>query len=772
SKDNNKDIYVIFGGGSGLNLSVAVNDAQTAVVVSFRYDNENNFTSAKAIIDAINSHPIASRLIRAEITDGDGSSWTVANSGGSGTLLSKTRYEPSAKHLIEYILGEDKAGWRSRQAKAHWDNDRTVTWRLGTVINSQPVIVGTPFSGFDLRYGDKSYARYKSAFSSRRHMAYFGANDGMLHALNLGFYGSLRLGQAGYSADQTEVSASFSEPSFNPSGTYSFPSSPTPPAHPLGKELWGFIPQSVLPHLQWLADTQYNHSYYLDIKPTIVEIKNTSLDGTKWSRDEWRTVLICGLRLGGRSIQVGDTEGDGDTGRHSYSEVFALDITNPEEEPTLLWRFSAPDLGMVTSPPVVVRNNAEGDMWYVIVGSGPNYDDSENQTVATGANAYKGYSNQAARFFILDAVSGQHVRTLTSDTPRSFVSSSMGLAAPASTVRLSGAGESATWSNQVAYFGLTQATSINQRLDGEVVVKDDEADGYLHKGGLYRISMVGDSGAPTGVNSWRLNRMFDTDRPITGPPNATYDNSGNLWLVFGTGRLWSEEDTKPCLYSFPGDGEQFKYKECQTNHLQFMYGLKEPSNGGVRTFTADLTNQTSQLRDVTNVRVYSHGHIDVNTNEGGVPYDAGPDKINTYLALQNYIRGGESIGWQRALKTDLRKLSNLDDVFGSTGVPANQPDAWWRDITYEMNLHQVALDGLPGGMSNMIFTTYVPSFNPCSNEGHSYMYIVDAYTGLPRPDMAAYGSSAPWLGGGATGHDLSDNLNTDGDLVTGQLAAG
>src|SRR5690606_42115314 len=70
-------------------------------------------------------------------------------------------------------------------------------------------------------------------YLNRRQVAYVGANDGMLHAFNMGVY--------------DEMSQSFSAN-----------------GHTLGSELWAYVPYNLLPHLQWLTRPEYEHVYYVD----------------------------------------------------------------------------------------------------------------------------------------------------------------------------------------------------------------------------------------------------------------------------------------------------------------------------------------------------------------------------------------------------------------------------------------------------------------------------------------------------------------------------
>src|SRR5438876_12060113 len=61
-------------------------------------------------------------------------------------------------------------------------------WKLGDVMDAAPVIVGAPTTRYDVIYGDQSYAQYFRRYKDRRQVAYVGANDGMLHAFNAGFF--------------------------------------------------------------------------------------------------------------------------------------------------------------------------------------------------------------------------------------------------------------------------------------------------------------------------------------------------------------------------------------------------------------------------------------------------------------------------------------------------------------------------------------------------------------------------------------------------------
>jgi len=90
----------------------------------------------------------------------------------------------------------------------------------------------------------------------------------------------------------------------------------------------------------------YDHRYFLDGTPAV---------GDAYFNDQWQTVLVGTMGVGGRT-------------------VFALDVTDPENFSAndVLWEFTDPDLGYGVSQPLITRMN-NGD-WVAIFGNGYNSD--------------------------------------------------------------------------------------------------------------------------------------------------------------------------------------------------------------------------------------------------------------------------------------------------------------------------------------------------------------------------------------------------------------
>jgi type IV pilus assembly protein PilY1 len=585
----------------------------------------------------------------------------------------------ATKRLIRYIRGYDYPEFRSRQMDNPWGNSPPeITWRLGDIINSKPVIVGQPPFNYDYLYNDRTYSAFKAAKATRRQVAYFGCNDGFLHAVNMGKFGSLLEGRAGYD----------------------------PADKDLGQELWALIPDAALPHLQWLADLAYAHSYYVDMKPLIADIN--------FGGNDWRTILICGLRLGGRPIE--SPESTTSSPKNFYSEVFALDVTDPDAAPKVLWRFSSPELGLSVGLPTVVTN---GGFWYAILPSGPATDkvDSKGKLDVASVSPYEGNSSQRARLFILNAKTGEHLKTLVVEeegAENSFFND------PFVPLPLKG-GQDGVWHDEVIYYGLT-------------ISRDGEC---LDKGGVYRLQMVSAAdddpdttdGLPLSLSQWSLKPFISVDRPVTGAVNSAFDYQGNLWVLFGTGRLWSEADLAPCAKK--------DTSACRENHEQYIFGVKEELKNGLLTFK---TQKVEDLLDVSNGLVYKSEDV------GGIP-DFG---LVAYEYLTNYLATSTKAGYKRKLNLGSFLLNqNLNEIA----------------------LTQPQVTSLGSGRSVLALTTYAPGHDSCGDVGQGFMYVVDPFTGLAAPYLAQMFKLVTQSGGvtsQATGEESAEELIIPGGASTGE----
>ncbi len=418
-----------------------------------------------------------------------------------------------AENIINYIRGNNISDYRTRSFTI---GATTKNWKLGDVIYATPTLVSKPAERLNLIYGDSTYADFVKKWIDRRHMLYVGANDGMLHAFNAGKF------------------------------TAGPPTSFLGDGYTLGEEMWAFIPRELLPHLKWLTDPDYTHVNYVDLKPKIVDARIFDVDDDH--PYGWGTILIGGMRYGGKEICVTDDFGSGEEDRTFRSSYFALDITNPEEPPKLLWTFTHSDLPLTTSYPAVLRvgdRSAEGT-YFVVFGSGP--------------TDYDATSTQTGRIFTLKISGGSDgvISTWTAGT--NYWESGVDF--------FTGAGDAVI--DDYAFMADPATVDVDLDYEADIIyVGDTYCDNPIAggtpemcsssnwNGKMYRIATkLNAASAPSSSpTDWSLSVLFDSGlptnpqatndppgQPITSSVNAAMDAIGNLWVFFGTGRFWHTND--------------------------------------------------------------------------------------------------------------------------------------------------------------------------------------------------------------------------------------
>jgi len=424
-------------------------------------------------------------------TDGDGliakteavafvpGSFTNSNAG-----LLQAADATEAGAIVDYVRGDDQS-YRSREID-YDGNGSTETWRLGDIVYSTPVAVAAPAEDFDLLYADLSYLAFVAHHRNRRQVVYAGANDGMLHAFNAGWYDSANKAfEKGYSG-KTQ--------------------------YDLGEELWAYVPYNVLPHLKYLTNSGYgstsgDHVYYVDLKPRVFDAKIFTADASH--TNGWGTILVGGMRFGGGQIDVDvDTDNPGTDVRTLRSSFFILDITDPESPPEVLLEFTHSDLGYTTAIPTPVK---VGNDWYLMLGSGPYPTDSAS------LNAAK--STQTGKLFLID-LSTMSLETtfgtsgvLALSDANSFVSD------------LIAADYDLDFSTDAVYFGTVSGT------------------GAPWSGNVQRVRIQNEA-TPTyySPSLWASSVLYNTTKPIIAAPAIGVDKDGNRWVFSGSGRFFVRTD--------------------------------------------------------------------------------------------------------------------------------------------------------------------------------------------------------------------------------------
>ncbi|CAK8714101.1 hypothetical protein GKODMF_05700 [Candidatus Electrothrix gigas] len=133
-------------------------------------------------------------------TDTDGS--TTSTTGATGI----TDYENDALDAFaDWMLGRDQSYTeqvddeasnsytggsvdKELRSRTYLRDGINRVWRLGDVIHSTPIVVSRPAEAYQYIYRDSTYKKFADRWKNRRSVIYFGSNDGMLHAVNGGFY--------------------------------------------------------------------------------------------------------------------------------------------------------------------------------------------------------------------------------------------------------------------------------------------------------------------------------------------------------------------------------------------------------------------------------------------------------------------------------------------------------------------------------------------------------------------------------------------------------
>ncbi len=607
--------------------------------------------------------------------------------------------------IINWVRGIDNIGdstLRPREVPTPTNfnvtgNPATITWRLGDVVHSTPTAVSRPAEGYHLLYQDGTYAEYFDEHEHRRHVIYFGGNDGMVHALNAGFYDENNLAfRRSYDKD-----------------THTF--SDTGPE--LGAELWAYVPYNLLPHLKCMLDPEYQHKYFVDLKPRIfdVQIFESSPD-TLGHVKGWGTIMVVGMRFGGARTTAQDIIDEVSPGAYTDSRVFTsaymvFDISDPLT-PRLLGEMtyddaSSVDLAYTAAVPAVVpiKDDADTSDWYLILGSGPtDVTGVSNQKPRIGMFPLSLFDTPSTNAFRIPTTSA----TITHTSAGSYVldNSANGFIADTVTVDYD---LDELFKADVVYFGTV------------------EGDWGSWGGRLYR--WITDESDP---QSWKEPaQMIDAQRPVSAAPTIGYDGTF-YWVYFGTGRFYDIKDKSD--YS-----------------QEYFFGLKEPVDADTGEFT---WSPVANVQTDTKPSIANDAGSRTLLPVGGIEVEKANDPAFATLNCET--------GQEGCLPTGVSTFADLQEYIVGTCVKdtgCSGADGWVMDLEDlgERNLGQGAL---LGGL--MTFTTYKPYQDVCKPEGDAFLYGVYFQTGTAFYEPVFTTQSG---GGTQTG-------DTGATVVTSRLSIG
>ncbi|MBI3794402.1 MAG: PQQ-binding-like beta-propeller repeat protein [Nitrospinae bacterium] len=415
-----------------------------------------------------------------------------------------------------------------------------------------------------------------------------------------------------------------------------------------GNELWAYIPFNLLPHLKWLTSTSYGHVDYVDMKVKVTDVKLA--DGN------WHTILIGGMRFGGgETCTAGNCPGNVGPFRSSF---FAIDITDPGI-PSVLWELNgatmgvgANAMGFAMTYPCIVK---VGDNFFAVVGSG---------TKDSYVPDYAGNVTTPATLFVINIKTGALATSFVRPEATAYFSSPVAVDIDMSTSNPVLTGTGTSYNTDAVYVAETYVT------------------GGVWYSNMMRLAM-NNKVDPT---AWTFGTLLASGRAgqaVTSAPAVSNDNNGNVWVFFGTGKLFSNADKTD-------------------TSVQTVYGVKDPCwNTVSQTWTSACLSGSplalTNLVNTTGTNVFTSGSLTGNLSGQ-----------TTFTNLQNYI--ASKGGWYFDLT--------------STAAPAPSERSLNKPTVF-------------GGL--VLFTTFMPSTNVCGMGGNSNIYALYYLTGTAHLNPGAFG---------------------------------
>ncbi|MDH3997451.1 MAG: PilC/PilY family type IV pilus protein [Desulfuromonadales bacterium] len=473
-------------------------------------------------------------------------------------------------------------------------------WVLGDVLHSRPMVFN--YSSYTpLVENDCSPAETGADYNSS--LIFFGANDGMMHALR--------------DCD--------------------------------GQELWAFVPPNALKNLRHIEDPEYGHPTFVDSEPAIY-YHDQNGDSEIDAADGDVVVLVFGQRRGGG---VGELETTGSRGAY-----YALDVTVPDA-PKFLWELDDVEwgeLGETWSKPRLENVWVDDNTFKVVAFVGGGYDNNEDLRYgdtqlfpdSEGVN-------------ISAASSGGSISGLNEDgSPADPLFSTGSLAASArfaprgrgvmaievATLQRADAESEYLVTIEPAsgndlgepYWTYSSADNSDMQYPfaGDITTMDTDQDGYIDR--LY----AGDTGggvwsfdlSSTRPSDWSATKIFNVN------PGADSANGRKLFfrpiivvsggaphLLFGTGDRSHplNRDVVDRLYSVIDWGADGSYDTVTPNESNLV----------------DVTGNELQLEDTTEAAAWDiYNRL---TSTPSAPYD-GEFTYGWYLKLDGERRGEDDLG--------------------------------------------------------------------------------------------------------------------------------
>ena len=359
---------------------------------------------------------------------------------------------------------------------------------LGDIVNSSPVYIAEPARPWDdLHYGTaaRKYSQFIKTMAYRPPMVYVGANDGMMHAVSV--------------ADQAGA---------------------LPDA---GQEAFAYIPNLLSStgedglHALALGKDDFKHQFFVDGTVTVSDVF-VDFDGLSPQDPEWRTILIGGLRGGGRGLYALDVTCPLNGLPAGSTCADESGFPGPANQHILSEFAGDNDTGMSFSEPIIAKVNIPDP-------TGGTNGNGQGRWAAIVSNGYGSVNDTAALYVIfLDAF---HRNSWTPGYDYLVLKPTVA---------------QGNGTNN----GLSSATAMDIDKDG--IIDRIYAGDLL--GNMWAFNIQAPATTTNVASRWLVKRLFVTagaTQPITTPPMVVRDPGilapdPNLMVIFGTGKYMEKND--------------------------------------------------------------------------------------------------------------------------------------------------------------------------------------------------------------------------------------
>jgi hypothetical protein len=212
--------------------------------------------------------------------------------------------DTEAGNCLRFIWGDRDAVITTTKASQEYRG-----LKLGDIFHSSPLLVGRPGNFAYYLANLHDYQKFFATYKTRRRVLYFGANDGLFHAIDA----------AAWDRDRSVCAK---EPDGSDGHCYDLGS---------GAELFAYGPRTLMQTYKTFKDSlgqPKRAEWSVDGPPTAADIfvDATHAGTPNPSERAWRTVLVGGMREGANFQGTSGTPPF-----DSQGSYFALDITQPDE---------------------------------------------------------------------------------------------------------------------------------------------------------------------------------------------------------------------------------------------------------------------------------------------------------------------------------------------------------------------------------------------------------------------------------------------------------